>query len=60
MKIAFSCDCGAEISDFTRGAEQADLQVQCKDCGSLYAVTITQIQAGDNQRGSAESSQSSE
>lgn len=47
MEVRFDCECGREISDFTRGDEvETGVRVACDECGATYAVTITQIQTG--------------
>ena len=44
MKIQFDCECGAEVSDFTRGSQaEFDTRLQCQDCGSVYALSITKL-----------------
>ena len=44
MKIQFDCECGAEVSDFTRGSQaEFDTRLQCQECGSVYALSITKL-----------------
>lgn len=48
MEIELSCECGQEISEFTRGESTvANLQVPCEDCGAIYAVSVTRILEGE-------------
>lgn len=47
MEFHFECDCGEEISDFTRGvATEISTQVECGGCNSLHDLIFTSI--GDN------------
>lgn len=46
MDFRFDCDCGETIEDFTRGGPDASLLVECEVCQSVYAITITPIEAG--------------
>lgn len=49
MELELSCDCGQEISEFTRGSSaDANFKVPCEECGAVYAVTVTQIRASGN------------
>lgn len=44
MEFAFDCECGSEIADFMRGdGAEANFLIDCEDCGSVYAVTISQL-----------------
>jgi len=48
MEIAFDCECGEEVSDFTRGeGSEISAHLQCDSCGAVYAVTITPLQRTD-------------
>lgn len=51
MEFRFDCECGSEMSDFTRGRSERTVQVTCDDCEAVYAVTVTQLQAGDRPSG---------
>lgn len=45
MEFEFTCDCGHEISEMTRGERtKMSVQVPCRECGAVYAVTVTRIQ----------------
>ena len=47
MEFEFSCNCGCDVSGFTRGeTTEASFQLQCEDCDAVYAVTVTRIQDG--------------
>lgn len=49
MEIELSCECGVEISEFTRGSStEANFKVPCEDCGAVYTVTITQIRGSES------------
>lgn len=44
MEFQFTCGCGEEISEFTRGEHpEVSTQVGCNDCGTVYALTITPL-----------------
>jgi len=49
MRFEFECDCGEAVSDTVRGrgVTKTDFQIQCDDCGAVYAVTVTQLQEGN-------------
>lgn len=44
MEVQFECDCGSEVSDFSRSESgEADFRLNCEDCGAVYVVTVTQL-----------------
>lgn len=43
MEISFDCECGEELSTFTRGGGEVDFRYECDDCGAVYAVSITTL-----------------
>lgn len=43
MELTFECECGAEVSSFTRGSDKVKVQYRCDECGTVYAVTITPL-----------------
>lgn len=48
MEFQFDCECGTEIADFARGnSAESQFHIACDDCGSIYAVTVTQIRGSD-------------
>lgn len=50
MEFQFSCECGDDLSGFTRGEDtEAGFTIGCEDCGAVYAVTVTQIQPSDGE-----------
>lgn len=44
MELTFECECGAEVSSYTRGDDEVKLQYGCEECGTVYAVTITPLE----------------
>jgi len=48
MEIAFECDCGQDISEFTRGGTTKNATLECPACGAVWAVTLTNIRGGDS------------
>ena len=48
MEFEFTCECGEEIADFTRGGKSKDVHTLCECCGSRYVVTVTKILDGGN------------
>lgn len=48
MEFRFTCECGDEIQEFTRGSDdELSVRVPCETCGAVYAVSITQLRAPD-------------
>lgn len=44
MEIEFDCDCGSTASALTRSNDgEVSFHIQCDDCESIYAVTVTPI-----------------
>ncbi|MFP4591496.1 MAG: hypothetical protein ACLFMX_06630 [Halobacteriales archaeon] len=47
MEFEFECDCGARVSDFTRGESvESNLVIECPACDAVYALTLTKLQSG--------------
>ncbi|QZY00838.1 hypothetical protein [Halobaculum rubrum] len=47
MEYSFECECGEEVSDFTRGGDvEVSTVAVCEECGTTYGLTITAIQSG--------------
>jgi predicted SprT family Zn-dependent metalloprotease len=44
MNLTFDCDCGTELSSYTRGDDEVKVQYRCDGCGTVYAVTITPLE----------------
>lgn len=45
MEYQFTCGCGEEVSDFTRGGDvEMSATARCAECGSSFAVTITTLE----------------
>ncbi|MFC7070099.1 hypothetical protein [Halobaculum lipolyticum] len=45
MEYAFECECGEQVSDFTRGGDvEVSTVAVCDDCGAAYGLTITTLQ----------------
>lgn len=38
MDCTISCECGRSV-----GATETDCRVECPECGTVYAITITRI-----------------
>ncbi|SHH41818.1 hypothetical protein [Halobaculum gomorrense] len=50
MEYTFECECGEEVSDFTRGGDvEISTVAVCEECGTTYGLTITTIQSGDGE-----------
>jgi uncharacterized Zn finger protein len=47
MEIVFACDCGEDISEFTRGGTTKNAKLECMDCGAVWTVTLTNIRDGN-------------
>lgn len=48
MEYTFECECGEEVSDFTRGGDvEVSTVAACDECGTTYGLTITTIQNGE-------------
>lgn len=44
MRFQFECDCGRQLSDFTRSeSDQINAQIQCEECGGVYALTVSTL-----------------
>ena len=46
MDITLGCNCGVEISEATRDAENPSFNLECSECGAVYAITITHLRRG--------------
>ena len=46
MEFEFTCECGEDIADFTRGRNSKEVHTICECCGSRYVVTVTKILYG--------------
>lgn len=50
MELAFDCECGEKISEFTRAKDGGipGVRIPCPECGTRYVVTITRIGGGES------------
>jgi uncharacterized Zn finger protein len=48
MEVEFSCDCGNDISEFTRGNATKNVQLECSNCGAVWTLTLTNIRSGED------------
>jgi uncharacterized Zn finger protein len=47
MEVEFSCDCGHDISEFTRGDATKNARIECSNCGAVWTLTLTNIRTGE-------------
>ncbi|MEF8915848.1 MAG: hypothetical protein V5A17_14560 [Natronomonas sp.] len=47
MEVEFECDCGHEISEFTRGGVTKNVQLECPNCRAVWTLTLTNIRSGE-------------
>lgn len=50
MDITLGCDCGVKIAEATRD-DNASFNLECSECGAIYAVTITPLHRGGVEEG---------
>jgi uncharacterized Zn finger protein len=47
MEVNFECECGHDVTDFTRGGASKSATIECTECGAVWTVTLTNIRSGN-------------
>jgi len=45
MEVEFACDCGHDISEFTRESATKNVQLECPNGQTVWTLTLTNIRS---------------